>query len=65
MAEDAAARLVQDEIAQSSIGFDGGALFPERPPGGRRDATDNDIANLALGVAADDVDGLGATHREI
>ncbi len=63
MAEDAAARLVQHEAAQGVVAGDEAGLLPERVAGGRGDAADDDVADLALGVAGDDVDGAGAAHQ--
>ena len=63
MPEDSSTWLVEDKIPQSLVGRDRGLLLPESLPGRRRNATDNNIADLALGVAADNVDGPGATRR--
>ena len=62
MPEHAAARLVEHEIAQGLVAGDEARLLPERRAGRRRDAADDDVADLALGVAGDDVDDLGAAH---
>ena len=55
--QDAAARLVQDEVAQGLVRSDEARLRPERLAGRRCDAADDDIAHLALGMAGDDLDG--------
>ena len=58
MAKHAAARLIEHEVAQPLILGDPARLFPEGLAGRYRDAANDDIANLALGVATDDVDGF-------
>ena len=62
VAEDAAARLVQHEVAERVVGRDEAGLLPDRVARWRRDAADDDVADLAFGMAADDVDDLAATH---
>ena len=62
MAKDAAARLVQDEVAQGIVAGDPAALLPDRVARRGRDAADDDVAHLALGMGGDDVDGLAAAH---
>ena len=59
VAEDAAARLVEDEVAQRLVAGDEARLLPERVARRRRDAADDDVADLAFGMAADHMDGLG------
>ena len=60
--EDAAARLVQHEVAQRLVAGDEARLRPERVARRRRDAADDDVADLALGVAGDDLDGSAGSH---
>ena len=62
MAEDAAAGLVQHEVAQGLVPGDPAALRPDRVAGGRGDAADDDIADLAFRMGRDDVEGLRAAH---
>ncbi len=62
MPEHPAARFVQHEISQGLILSDPFALLPDRVAGGRRHAADDDIAHLALGMAGNDVNDLGAAH---
>ena len=62
VAEDAAARLVEDEVAQGLVLGDPAALLPDRLAGRRQDAADDDVADLALGMGGDDVDGPGRAH---
>lgn len=50
MAEHAAARFVQDEVAQGLVIGDPAALFPDRVTGRGQDAADDDIADLAFGM---------------
>ena len=64
MAEDAAARFVEDEIAQGAVIGDEARLLPQGFAGRGRDAADDHVADLALGVAGDDVDDLGGAHGE-
>jgi len=56
MAKDPTARLVEDEVPESPVRLDEGALLPERPSGRRCDTPDDDIADLTLGMATDNVD---------
>ena len=62
MAEDTAARFVEDEVAQRLVGGDEVALLPDRVARGRRNAVDNDVTDLAFGMGGDDLDELGRTH---
>src|SRR5690606_39542476 len=59
MAKDAAARLVEHEIAERLVAGDEPRLLPEGRPRRRRYTTDDDVADLPLGVAGDDVDAAG------
>jgi hypothetical protein len=60
--EDAAARLVEDEIAQAAVLGDEARLLPQGFARRGRDAADDHIADLALSVAGDGVDDFGAAH---
>jgi hypothetical protein len=62
MAEHAAARLVQHELPQRLVRGEEVALGPKRVAGRRPDAAHDDVADLALGVGRDDVDGPAAAH---
>ena len=62
MAKDTAPWLVQDKIAQGLIFRDPVALLPECFTGGRRDASDDDVSDFALGVTGHDVNCLCASH---
>ncbi len=62
MAEHAAVRLLQHEIAQGIVGGDGARLRPDGIARRRRDPAHDDITDLTLGMAADDVDDLAGTH---
>lgn len=50
MAEDAAARLVQDEVAQGLFAGDPAALLPDRIARWRRDTADDHVAHFTLGM---------------
>ena len=63
MAEHAAARFVQHEIAQRPVARDPARLLPQRLAGRRCDAADDHVAHLAGGVAAHDVDNVTGPHR--
>ncbi len=65
MAEDAAARLVEHEIAQAVVAGDEAALRPERVARRRRDAADDHVADLSFGMGRDDVNRLDAAHRVV
>jgi hypothetical protein len=56
MPEDAAARLVEDEIAQAAVLGDEARLLPQVFAWRGRDAANDHIADLALSVASDDVE---------
>ena len=58
VAEDAAARLVEHEVAQRLVGRDEVALLPDRVARRRQDAAHDDVADFPLGVRRDDVDEL-------
>jgi len=62
MPEDAAAGLVQHEVSQGFVGCDEARLVPDRVAWRGCHAAHDDIADLALGLAADDLDRLDATH---
>ena len=63
MSEDAATRLVEDEIAQGSVLGDEARLLPQGFARRGRDAADDHIADLALGMASDDVNDSGGSHE--
>ena len=63
MPKDAAARLVEDEPPQPLVTCDEARLLPKRIARRLGDASDDDVADLALGMAADDVNCSGAPHR--
>ena len=56
--ENTAARLVQDELAQAAVGRDPPGLLPQRVAGRRGHATDDHIADFALGMARNDMNQL-------
>jgi hypothetical protein len=58
VSEDAAPRLIQDELAELVILCNEGSLLPEGFSGRGWDAADNDVAYLAFSMATDDVDDL-------
>ena len=60
--EHPAARLVQHEAAQPAVGLDKVAHLGDRAAGRRFHPVDDHIANLALGVAGQGVDGLQRSH---
>ncbi len=62
MAEHAAARLIEDQLAQCVVFSNVIALIPKGFAGRRRNAAHDDVADLAFGVAADDMDGFCASH---
>jgi hypothetical protein len=62
MPEDAAARLVEDEIAQGAVLGDEARLLPQGFAWRGRDAASDHIADLALSVAGDDVDNFIGAH---
>ena len=62
VAKDAAARLVEHEIAQRAVLGDEARLLPQGFARRRRDPADDHVADLALGVAGDDVDEFGGAH---
>ncbi len=63
MPEHPAARLVQHEVAQALVTGNPARLLPDGLAGRRRDAANDHVAHLALGMAADDVDGARAAHQ--
>jgi hypothetical protein len=62
VAEDAAARFVQKEVAQGLVAPEGLAHLPQGSTRGRSDAANDDVTDFALGMGGDDVDGLGGSH---
>ena len=58
MAENPAPGLVQHEVAQAAVPFDPARLRPDGISGRRLDSANDHIANLALGMATDDLDDL-------
>jgi hypothetical protein len=62
MPEDAAAPLVEDEIAQGAVLGDEARLLPQGFAWRGRDAANDHIADLALSVAGDDVDNFIGAH---
>ena len=60
-----AARFVEYEIAQRAVVVNETRLFPQRVSGRRRDAADDDVADLALGVAANDMNDPGGAHERL
>ena len=65
MPENAAAGFVQHEAPQSIVIRDPARLFPERVAGWRLDAGDDDIADLALRVASDDLYYAARLHASL
>ena len=63
MPEDAAARLVEHEVAKRLVARDETALLPDRVAGRRRDAADDHVADLAFGMAAHDMNCLRRAHE--
>ena len=62
MPENAATRLIEDEIAQGAVAGDEARLLPQGFAWRGRDAADDHVADLAFGVAGDDVDDFGGSH---
>jgi hypothetical protein len=56
--ENSTTRLVENEIAQGLVARDEARLLPQGFARRGRDATDDHVADLALGVAGNDVDDL-------
>ena len=61
--EDTSTRLVEQQVAQRSVGVDPTGLFPQRLARWGRDTVDDDVTDLALGVTAHGVDDSVRTHR--
>jgi hypothetical protein len=55
MSENATARFIEKKIAQGLIASDEARLLPDRFAGWWKYAADNDVANLSLGVAPDNM----------
>ena len=64
MPEDAAARLVQDEVPKGLILGNESRLLPDRVTRRRYDTADNDVADLAGGMAADDMNDFGRSQED-
>ena len=62
MPEHPAARLAEHEAPEGLVARDEAGLLPQGLARRRRDPADDDVADLALGVAADDMDGFEAPH---
>jgi len=62
MTKHAAPRFVEHEIAQGPVPGNECALFPQGVAGRRRDASDNHIADFALGMTGNHVNCLCAAH---
>ena len=60
---DAAARLPQEQPPEPVVAPQRLHLLEDRRPGRRQDAADNDVADLAARVAADDGDQAARAHR--
>jgi len=58
VAENPAARLVENEVPEALVLSDPARLLPQRIARRRCDAADDDVADLAFRVAADDVNDL-------
>ena len=67
MAEDATPRFVEDVCPQRAIGGDESRLLPQALPGRGWYSIDDDIADLALGVAMHDAQGIrrDGIHHEV
>ena len=63
MAGDAAARLVQEQPAQRIVGAQRLHLLEDGRARRRQHATDDDVADLPSGVAADDGEHPGSRHQ--
>ena len=62
MAKNASARLIEDQIAQGAVLGDEARLLPQGFAWRRRNSADYHVADLALGVAGDDVDDFRGSH---
>ena len=62
MPENTATRLIENEIAQGLIARDEARLLPQGFTWRGRDATDDHVADLAFGMARDDVDNFRGSH---
>ena len=63
MDRDAAARLAEQQPAQRVVGAERLHLLEDRRAGRRQHAADDDVADLAAGVAADDRERAARAHR--
>jgi hypothetical protein len=62
VAKNASARLVEDQIAQGAVLGDEARLLPQGFAWRRRNSADYHVADLAFGVAGDDVDDFRGSH---
>jgi hypothetical protein len=60
--ENSATRLVENEIAQGLVARDEARLLPQGFARRGRDATDDHVADLAFGMARDDVDNSRGSY---
>ena len=60
--EDAAARLVEKEVFQLSILLNMARLLPQCRAGRRRNAADNDVADLPFAMTTHDMNDVFAAH---
>ncbi len=61
--EHAAARFVQHQLAQAVVRGNESRLLPDSCPGRRFDTADDDVADFAFGMAADDFDFRAPGHE--
>jgi hypothetical protein len=62
VAKDAASRFLEDEIAQCAVLGDEARLLPQGFARRRRNSADNHVADLASGVAGDNVNDFRGSH---
>ena len=62
MAKNASARLIEDQIAQGAVLGDEARLLPQGFAWRRRNSADYHVADLAFGMARDDVDNFRGSH---
>jgi hypothetical protein len=60
--KNSATRLIEQEIAKDTVAGDEAGLLPQAVARRRRDAADDDVADLPLRVTRDDVDNFGRAH---